>query len=140
MKILGWERDFEMGIGQFDENNKVIVVLLNKLLKIFYEETMNSDFHKVYATLLLYARKEFDAEESLMRKSRYEQAILHANQHTEFIKKMEYFADQYLNGEKPVMEFQKYAVKWADSHIKVTDKKFITAAKEFILNNYLENQ
>lgn len=135
MKIPGWHKELEMGIKQFDDNNKIIVALLGKMLKIFTEDGMNLEFHKVYATLLVYARKEFDLEEQLMNKAEYEQTIFHTNQHNEFINKMEYFAEQYLIGEKPLLEFQKYATKWSENHIKVADKRFVPAVKEYFLNN-----
>lgn len=136
MRIFGWDIEFETGIKKFDDNNKIIIVLLNKLLKIFHEEKMSPEFHKVYATVLMYAKKEFKLEETLMKKAKYEQFKIHCNQHSEFINKMEYFANQYLMGEALSFEFQKYATKWVESHIQVTDKKMIATVKDYILNTF----
>lgn len=139
MKIFGWDKDFEVGIKKFDENNKIIIVLLNQLVKILHEEQMNPEFHKIFATLLLYARKEFDLEESFMKKTHYKLATLHINQHNEFMNRMDHFSNQYLMGEKPAFEFHKYALKWVENHIKITDKKFIPTVKDYILNSFEEN-
>jgi len=135
MEKPGWHKDLETEIKQFDENNKIIAALLFKLIKIFNENHMNVEFHKIFATLLVYAQKEFALEEKLMNNSHYEQTMFHTNQHREFMKKMEYFATQYIAGEKPALEFRKYATKWIKSHIKVADKRIIPAVKEFFINN-----
>ncbi|MFA8343853.1 MAG: bacteriohemerythrin [Rhodothermaceae bacterium] len=125
MKVLGWEEKYEIGVGKIDEQNKIMLAILNSMLKIFMSPEYSPNYLKMYATLLMYARKNFAVEEKLMREIKYTQYHLHKNQHEEFINKMEFFNQEYLNGENIAFEFQRYILKWYGAHIQIADKKYV---------------
>ena len=126
MNFLGWNSECELGISEFDENNKIIVAIFNQILKLFYENQLSKEFHKLYATLIMYAKKEFDLEQELMKKVKFNQSTLHINQHNEFFHKIDQIANVYISGEIPFAELHKFANKWLSSHIKQTDRKLIS--------------
>lgn len=123
MKIFGWEKDYSTGIKELDDQNKILLALLNKLLKIYYDGSLDPEYHKIYTTFLLYARKYFDREEEIMREKRYSQYLLHKNQHLEFLNRIELFNDEFMKGDSIVFEFQRYILRWLEGHIKSSDKK-----------------
>lgn len=125
MKVLGWEKEYEIGIKQFDEEHKIMFVLINQLLKIFSNEEFKTEFHKIYATLMQYSAIHFENEEKMMRSVYYPQFILHKNQHKEYMRKMDNFANMYLSGDSVLFEFQRFVQRWFEGHIMVSDKKYI---------------
>ena len=125
MKILGWDEKFEIGISKLDDQNKVLLAILNRMLKIYLNAEFNADYLRIYATLLQFARKTFEFEEKLMKEIRYTQFQLHKSQHEEFINKMEYFNEAYMGGENIVFDFQRYIEKWFNAHIQIADKKYV---------------
>lgn len=125
MKVFGWEKEYEIGLKQVDEEHKIMFVLINQLIKIFSNEEYKKDFHKIYATLLQYSKAHFDNEEKIMKSVYYPQYILHKNQHKEYMVKLDRFANQYLSGESVLFEFQRFVQRWFEGHIMVSDKKYV---------------
>lgn len=123
MKIFGWEKEFSTGVKELDDQNKILLALLNKLLKMYYDGGLDPEYHKIYTTFMVYARNYFDKEEAVMHSRRYPQLLLHKNQHSEFLNRIELFNNEYLNGTNILFEFQRSILKWLEGHIKASDKK-----------------
>ena len=131
MKILGFEKELSTGIKLLDDQNKLIFVLLNKLMKMYFISDLNPEYHKIYSTLMVYAQKYFNNEEKLMQQIGFPQFSFHKNQHQEFIKTIQLFNDQYLNGDNVLADFQRYIQKWFDGHIKISDRKLAPYLKKY---------
>ena len=125
-EIFPWNRNFETGIEEIDEQHKVIVMLLNKLANhLTQEEVLKVE--DTFNELAKYADFHFKCEEKIWKKYIKNDILVktHKSNHDSFLPKVLELKEK--NKDKPfneiIEEILLFLVRWLAFHIIDEDKR-----------------
>lgn len=124
MTFIKWEKKFDLGIDNFDNQHKEIIELVNQLYE--KKEGNKSEILKLFKSLLSKMDEHFKDEETLMKEKKIVQFISHKLEHDRALQK---YSDYYnklskknINLDTEILESLK---NWFEVHLEKKDKKLI---------------
>lgn len=136
---LIWSEDFATGIGEIDEQHKILVDTLREAGETLGTDSSMATLDKITRDLLGYALYHFDTEERLMREYGYAakshgDAERHLEQHRAFSAKIVAVRDGLKSGKRISRdELLGFLSNWLANHILNTDKRlgaFIASTRD----------
>lgn len=127
MAILKWTEDLRIGITGIDDQHRQLVSLINELhLAVEYgkgEEVILPVLEKLHN----YANTHFRDEEALLEHHNYPEASGHAEEHREFLARLNELQRQYRSlKEVLTVHVKNYLRNWFFTHIQIEDMKYKT--------------
>lgn len=127
MDIFHWDKNFETGLDEVDEQHQALVDLINRfgVLVLANSDSTFSEMEKVFGELVAYTQYHFKEEEALMYRVGIDSRFIapHIEFHAEFlreaIKMHDGITPQKLDAAKPML---KYLVHWLAFHILGVDQ------------------
>ena len=125
MPLLQWDTAFELGIEQFDEHHKHLVMLLNEVYDDFTGGGNAERLGIVLDRLLDYAVYHFMAEEEAMAVSGYPKLARHRKEHRKFTANVLKLKEDFRNGKALLLnEVLAFLRNWLTDHILHADADF----------------
>jgi hemerythrin len=125
MPFIEWEEDFQLGIKQFDDHHKHLVILINKIYDDYTAEAPSDIVGSVLDELIDYATYHFSAEENWMEEQNYPHFDKHKEEHDRFstivLEMQKEYSQAKLNISIDILMFLK---NWLSEHILVTDAEY----------------
>ena len=131
IEIFPWNKNFEVGIAQIDEQHRRLIELLNRLASHLAYGTAAPTIDRLIGELQAYVDYHFSAEETIWRKHFSGDLWLerHEASHGDFIAEVERLYAN--NAQKPyavvVEEIVKFLSHWLTYHILEADKRMAKA-------------
>ncbi len=134
MSKISWQKIFDTGIPQVDEQHKKLVSMINQL-----EDTQKSsdgavdrEVGLVLKKLVDYTQYHFSEEERLMNKIQYFDRGRHAEKHKELVNKVAAILKRLkVTGSIDVYELMSFLRDWLLDHIVLEDVKIGEAYREW---------
>ena len=125
-EIFPWDKNFETGIDEIDEQHKVIVTLLNKLANNLTQEEVFK-IEDTFNQLAQYADYHFKCEEKIWQKYIKDDTLLiaHNKKHSSFLPKVLKLKEKNKDKEfsEIIEEILLFLIRWLAFHIIDEDKK-----------------
>lgn len=133
MQFFYWNKSFEIGIAELDQQHKNLVDLINKLASIITEGGKLPDVQSLLSQLLNYAAVHFRDEEQVMGTCSLsnEEKDRHLKEHHNFVEKAREVTlrSDLMLGEVS-QQLLEFLTTWLISHILGSDKKIAEALTE----------
>lgn len=124
MTFIKWEKKFDLGIDNFDNQHKEIIELVNQLYE--KKEGNKSEILKLFKSLLSKMDEHFKDEETLMKEKKIVQFISHKLEHDRALLK---YSDYYIKLSKKNIKLDTEILEslknWFEVHLEKKDKKLI---------------
>lgn len=127
LEIFPWNKNFDTGIEEIDEQHKTLVILLNKLANSLTQEKM-TEVEDTFAQLAQYANYHFKSEEKIWKKYFDKENSLfkfHKQSHDSFLPAVGELQEK--NKDKPYYdtteEILLFLIRWLAFHIIDEDKR-----------------
>lgn len=138
MPLLEWDKNFELGLNEFDEHHKHLVDLLNATYDIFTGKADREALGEVFDKLIDYATYHFAAEEKWMGLRGYSGLKRHREEHAEFCRRIvEIQFDLHRGKTYLSLELLTFLRNWLSDHILRSDTdyaRFAQSMPDRILN------
>ncbi|MBK1850069.1 bacteriohemerythrin [Marinobacter sp. 1-4A] len=130
-EIFPWNRNFETGIDEIDQQHRVLVEILNRLAWHFASSTSELECGHILDELLAYAAYHFKAEEKLWKAALGEQEMVrnHHDSHQLFFVQIQVFRSSKEPEEKVMAELFNYLTRWLVFHILESDRRMALTIK-----------
>ncbi|BAL22747.1 bacteriohemerythrin [Azoarcus sp. KH32C] len=126
MFTIDWTPDLEVGVAEIDEDHRVMVAMLNRIMKAGgRHETTQA----VLEELGRYTLHHFEREERLMVECRYEFADLHRREHRALYDEIRHQIDDLIARERRLSELAKFMQRWLLRHIVAEDRLLALAIR-----------
>ncbi|GGE59317.1 hypothetical protein GCM10011533_09860 [Streptosporangium jomthongense] len=124
-EIFPWNRNFETGIDEIDEQHKVLVEILNRLAWHFASSTSELDCGHILDELLSYAAYHFKAEEKIWKAALGEHQMVrnHHDGHQLFFVQIQIYRSSGEPAEKIMADLFNYLTRWLAFHILESDRR-----------------
>jgi len=120
-----WDKSYETGITEFDNQHKKLVAIINRMYKAINENRAQNEVEEILNELVEYTVYHFDNEENAFQKFNYPEYSEHKKIHEALKAQVEKFVNDLKSGKVSIgfnlLEFLK---SWLLNHIKVEDKKY----------------
>lgn len=132
-EIFPWDKRFETGIPQIDEQHKELVNIMNRLAAHVANLSASVTLNEIFAELADYASYHFETEEAVWAKYFKDDDwyVEHQKTHQSFIEKV--VTLKGLESEKPleevVQEIVSFLSQWLAYHILESDKRMAIVIK-----------
>ncbi len=140
-EVFPWNKNFEIGNPQIDEEHKVLVRLLNKLANTLIMD-QPVEINDAFAELAQYADHHFEAEEIIWSEYFHDDSWFSSHQlrHSSFLPKVVELREQEAN--KPLQEviedIVRFLIRWLAFHIIDDDKRLAIAVDAMSEGSSLE--
>jgi hemerythrin len=125
MPLLEWNDKMLLGIRQFDEHHKHLVLLLNMTFDGITSDAPKDELEAVLDELQSYAAYHFAAEEEWMKSHGYPDLEQHLQEHAFFTGKIaECHADYHRGHSGLDMEILNFLTDWLVNHIMIRDTDY----------------
>lgn len=125
MALFEWTEDLSVGVLTIDEQHKKLIAIINELNDAMKNGKAKEIIGKVIKELLDYTKYHFSKEEGLMAQANYIGIESHKLIHSQFVKNIENFENDFKNGKITVtLELINFLKDWLIKHIMGTDKKY----------------
>ncbi len=129
MAYITWNDDFTLGIKQFDEHHKHLIVLINETTRSIEKGAPEHEINVVLNSLVDYAWYHFNAEEKWMKEQDYPERENHEKVHQAFSATIIDMQQRLADGNSTVAaELSIYLNFWLIDHIVICDSKYATFA------------
>lgn len=126
MFTIEWTPDLEVGVAQIDEDHRVMVAMLNRMLKAGgRHETTRAMLEE----LGRYTLHHFEREECLMAECGYEFTDLHRREHRALYEEIRHQIDDLIARERRLPELAKFMQRWLLRHIVAEDRLLALAIR-----------
>ncbi|RCW68375.1 diguanylate cyclase (GGDEF)-like protein/hemerythrin-like metal-binding protein [Marinobacter nauticus] len=124
-EIFPWNRNFETGIDDIDQQHKVLVNILNRLAWHFASDTSELTSDQILDELLSYAAFHFKFEEAIWNKalSEDEMARNHHDAHQMFFVQVEELRNSREPQEEVLTRLFDFLTRWLAFHILESDRR-----------------
>lgn len=125
MDFLKWEREYELGIEDFDAEHRQLVRIINEAATAIdlKKETL---VEPLLNQLFEYARVHFSHEERRMTEAGYPGIEAHSAEHQVFFQEVSDLYSRFLKGDPGVaVELTTFLRDWLVTHIQGTDRKYV---------------
>ncbi|NVN93184.1 MAG: hemerythrin family protein [Desulfuromonadales bacterium] len=125
MPVFEWDKNYELGIDEFDEHHKQLVGLLNETYDTFTGGERHETFGEILDRLIDYATYHFAAEERWMGLNGYGGLQKHRMEHDEFSRRVVEIQDAFLKAKKHLpIETLVLLKEWLLDHILKEDADY----------------
>jgi len=127
MPVLEWNDSFLIGIRQFDEHHKHLVLLLNMTFDGITTNAPKDELEAVLHELIEYTAYHFTAEEHWMKEHHYPGLDVQVKEHAEFTKRIGELAKDFHSGIKDIdLVVLDFLIDWLTEHILEKDSAYGT--------------
>lgn len=125
MPVLEWSDTLQLGIRQFDEHHKHLVLLLNMTFDGITTNAPTDELAAVLDELVSYAAYHFAAEEQWMEKHAYPALKVHQLEHAKFTSQIAEYRDDFQNGKTDLdLAVLNFLTDWLVNHIMERDADY----------------
>ena len=130
-EIFPWNRNFETGIDDIDQQHKVLVNILNRLAWHFASDTSELTPDQILDELLSYAAFHFEYEEAIWNQTFGEAAMArnHHDAHQMFFSQVEELRNSREPQEEVLTRLFDFLTRWLAFHILESDCRMALTAK-----------
>lgn len=133
MPVIEWNKNFELGIDEFDEQHRHLICLLNEAYANFIGEASKETINGIIDSLFDYATYHFCAEEHWMGLHGYGGLGKHRDEHNEFSRRIvEIQYDSNREMKHVSIELLAFLRNWLIDHILQTDADYCCFASGLI--------
>ena len=139
-EIFPWNRNFETGLEDIDEQHRVLVTILNRLAWHFASDSSDLDSLHLLDELLAYASYHFRYEEGVWEKTLggTEMARNHHDSHQMFFARIQMLRQSKAPQEDVLAELFDYLTRWLAFHILESDRRMALTVKAMKAGKPLE--
>ena len=125
MTLIEWDKSFEVGVKEMDEQHRKLVEMLNHVYELLEKGKREEAKRYFIHEILNYFETHFNAEEEFMKSINYPDLENHLKAHENFRKVMNSLISKIEEGkEHEFREAVALAWGWLYSHIQKVDKKY----------------
>lgn len=126
MAFFEWKESMSVGVSQFDEQHKKLVVMINDLFEAMHAGKASEVLGDVLLSGLIdYTQTHFANEERLMQLHSYPELAAHKQEHTRLTQKVMDLQAQHQAGKMALsIETSRFLREWLTQHIMHNDKKY----------------
>ena len=130
-EIFPWNRNFETGLSEIDEQHKVLVGILNRLAWYFASDAAELTAEQVLDELLAYAAYHFECEERIWLAALGDSDVArdHHRTHQAFFARIQELRQSNASQEKILTDLFDYLTRWLAFHILESDRRMATVLK-----------
>lgn len=131
--MIGWSKDYEIGINIIDEEHKEIIEEFEKLYSLMREGKGHNFYNELIAFLERYINDHFEHEEAFQDSIDYPKKEEHYQKHLEFKQKVEDLKAKYnkeMATNYELIQVNLMVKDWLLQHILVEDMKLGEYYKE----------
>ena len=139
-EIFPWNRNFETGLEDIDEQHRVLVTILNRLAWHFASDSSDLDSLHLLDELLAYASYHFKYEEGVWAESlgASEMARNHHDSHQMFFVRIQMLRQSKAPQADVLAELFDYLTRWLAFHILESDRRMALTVKAMKAGKPLE--
>ena len=132
MPLITWNDDLSVGVGQLDNDHKILIEIINELFDAMHEGHGDELLETIFSRLKEYTVTHFFREETLMKSYEYPDYEAHKKHHQNLIGRLDEFIAKYTNGGGMVttVEVSQFLQEWLLNHIKQEDFRYIPHFQE----------
>jgi hemerythrin-like metal-binding protein len=120
-----WDDSYSVGIKQFDDAHKQLILMINNLHEGIEGKKGIAVTGNVLGGMIEYALNHFSHEEEFMRVHAYPDLDSHRDLHDDFFVKVNELRERFkIDGETSADELMNYLNEWLIHHIMNIDKKY----------------
>lgn len=133
METINWKNEFSVGVTEFDNQHKKLLVMINRLIADQKELTDPAMVADLLTEMTDYAEEHFRAEEHLMFEYGYDRKDQQEADHKAFIEKTRRFTTVELGPNILSTALLDYLGHWLINHILKEDMRY----KDFFISKGL---
>lgn len=126
LEIFPWNKNFETGIEEIDEQHKVLIMLLNKLANSLTQDEA-FEIEETFNELAKYAQYHFESEEAIWNKYIKEESLIieHKESHDSFLPEVAKIQKENEGKtiHETIEEILLFLIRWLAFHIIDEDKR-----------------
>ncbi len=125
MTMIEWDESYSVGVGELDDQHKVLFRMIDKLLEVPDARTGSKIITDVLSEMRAYTSYHFESEEKYMSECAYPDLEGHVRQHEYFCKKVDELLSN-ITGQQDVLlsDMTNFLYNWLSNHILGSDKKY----------------
>ncbi len=128
MVKIRWNEQFSLGIPQFDERNKELIELLNKMIEYTNEAIDSNVISQLIEQTISYALIQFEEEEEYLQTMACPDISMQKHQHDSFKKRMYQFRlDAIEKKDNFSQEICEFLIDWLAFHVLYRDKQSLSS-------------
>jgi hemerythrin len=125
MALIQWDDSFSVNVAEIDRQHQQLIGMINDLNDAMRQGKGKSVLGKITDGLVNYTTTHFRTEESYFDKFEYPEADSHKKAHSDFVKKVSGFKDEFEKGNVTLsIQVMDFLSDWLQKHIKGLDKKY----------------
>ena len=125
MALFEWTSTLTVNVAEIDKQHQKLIALINELHDAMAEGRGKEVLEKIIERLIAYAAEHFSTEENYFAKINYPGALGHKKEHSEFVKKVKEFQENFNKGQLALtLDVMHFLKDWLIKHIQGTDKKY----------------
>jgi len=125
MALINWDNSLSVNVSKVDTQHQKLIQLINNLNDAMKQGKGKDVVGNILNELVNYTKVHFKMEEDIFEQYGYPNKAAHINEHTNFVKKIMSFSDDYQSGRLGLsVELLNFLVSWLKNHIMVVDKKY----------------
>lgn len=130
-KIFPWNRNFETGIEEIDEQHRVLVDILNRLAQDCAASPESFQSSRVLEELLSYAAYHFRSEERIWNEHLGEAEMVrnHHDSHQMFFVRIQMLRNSDAENRELLRELLEFLTHWLAFHILESDRRMALTVK-----------
>ncbi len=129
--MIKWEDKFSVSISMIDEEHKMLINILNKIIHAKEHKVNSEELKEVLREMTDYSVTHFTTEEAYMKAFNYPEYQSHKEEHMSFSTKIISYTYKMIKGNYQFAnELTEYIEEWLVKHIQVTDKQYIDCFKK----------
>lgn len=126
--LIDWDDTMSVKVEKMDDQHKYLIHMLNTLHTAILNKKTADQLDKIIDELVLYTKEHFSVEEEYMAAAEYPGLEHQKKEHQEFIDMISECNDSlHLNKRGLAMDLVKYLLKWFNTHILESDRKYTEA-------------
>jgi hemerythrin-like metal-binding protein len=132
MELMTWQKEYELGIEEIDNQHKKIVEIINRLFPMSLELTDEEVLKVILTELTDYADYHFATEEKYFKLFNYPEAAGHIEVHNKYRNKIEEFKKEFAAAktEEVFFNLNNFLKDWWIQHINHLDREYVPLFKE----------
>ena len=128
MAIIRWNEELSVGVELFDSQHRELFSRLNQLHDAMAKGDTKAVMGSILDELVRYTGYHFESEEKAFDQFSYPEAEAHKAEHRDFARKAAELKEKFDSGKLLIsVETLNFLIRWVDSHIKGSDKKYTAA-------------
>ncbi|MBI1206245.1 MAG: bacteriohemerythrin [Azospirillum sp.] len=126
MPLMEWSERMSVGVGQFDDEHKKLIAMINELFDAVQSGRGKEALGGILDRLIEYTKTHFSHEEHYMQKHGYPDMAAHRKEHEILTKQVVEIQRKYHSGATAMlsMEVMTFLKNWLIKHIQGTDKLY----------------